>query len=1143
MFKQVLQNLPKKEEGSKEESPQSGTSKFNLSSFLGSSSEFAKKLGGNLLLDSGVFSKEATEKIKLKLEDPLISELLNSIEAKNTQRASEIAFDSEFTKKNQKFLQSGKAVTVAVLNEQLEFAKSLASSGYSVPETLLVDISVQGKSSLVPRALELELYQEDYLEMCLWYLVHQDYTEAAEQLLKNFTKLREYTNYEETLSPEAKLRLLRDQNLLRICLNQTLHLSKDELSTALLDFGASLLNKEHLETALQNECLKFLKRIWVDFSEQKGTYKELLQKGVSELQETLKFSEIIKYYLQRKKPKLVEEALQWPHTNREEGVVNILIKFNKQELAQEFIAQEDSNFSPEDFLSAFKEQLYDLCVGMLDVQAARITLNEPKIQETLVELLEKGETCLQAIEMLSCVGADSWHVELTEQLCEVLETFAKKRTEVLICKAPILHCTLVAETMEKFSSASLKYKSDCNSVAEMYKDLGCELENALKEENQLKYYLTQTDFRGRSVLNIFSENKYYKMLDNYQIGVIVSKMWNGSNRNFGILGASTLYNSLVSSSEEALQFTKRVNYSRPYLFQYWQWKESCSLRLKAYAASSILLLVVYTLLLYSAISSNSFSDMHADTTTQTYLWISWFLIGGVLVQHLNRFLFFRKTKREEFDGWILIDSLMFGGAVLAILDTGSVLEDPSMYNACLHSFMTVLVWLKFMGILLTYKEFGPFLRMIYLMFKESIDFFVIFLCLLVFSASVFTALFNDKSYKFPDFFTSMQSLYASALGSIDLTAFTEYEFLGGIFYGAYLLVSNVVLLNLLIAILSNVYEDLSSRVDSEHSAVLIAHYNHLEWSENYGFLNLLPSPFSYFSFASLPFFAFMKDTSKLNEALSKCFYSVFALGQFLVFLTASAVCVPLMYLKGFFVYSKKSKTANSESSQQKIPASGLKLLQWFFIGVPWLTLVYFRDLYDYWALTYQTPDLKKQTKSSKFDQLVTRQFITDIQTTLKGLAGEEVSVKQLLDAWALVDKLHQEKLSTEEDDELVKDFLSRFSNSRKDSTINLERMRRLLPKKQGGLYKKDYLERAKQVNVPSFMKGIAKFQEKVGSMSIGGVNILNNAGGTKVDLRKLEGLERSMRALEENYKQMLGVARNIRSSIEAQFAYLKTRLN
>ena len=60
---------------------------------------------------------------------------------------------------------------------------------------------------------------------------------------------------------------------------------------------------------------------------------------------------------------------------------------------------------------------------------------------------------------------------------------------------------------------------------------------------------------------------------------------------------------------------------------------------------------------------------------------------------------------------------------------------------------------------------------------------------------------------------------------------------------------------------------------------------------------------------------------------------------------------------------------------------------------------------------------------------------------LKSIKSEEISVNHFLQMW----KMLNPEADTKE--KLIKDYLDQFCNSTTDPTINVERMRRLLPKK------------------------------------------------------------------------------------------------
>jgi hypothetical protein len=121
------------------------------------------------------------------------------------------------------------------------------------------------------------------------------------------------------------------------------------------------------------------------------------------------------------------------------------------------------------------------------------------------------------------------------------------------------------------------------------------LENAVREEMELRHYLTQKDSTGRTVLTIMSENRFYGLLENDNIETIVTKMWNGPKRNYGIVAASTVYKSFSSpsGSEEAMAFGSKMDMTKPYMFHFEQWKASCSLRYNGIAVSTMCLLIFY----------------------------------------------------------------------------------------------------------------------------------------------------------------------------------------------------------------------------------------------------------------------------------------------------------------------------------------------------------------------------------------------------------------------------------------------------------------------------------------------------------------------------------------------------------------------
>lgn len=130
---------------------------------------------------------------------------------------------------------------------------------------------------------------------------------------------------------------------------------------------------------------------------------------------------------------------------------------------------------------------------------------------------------------------------------------------------------------------------------------------------------------------------------------------------------------------------------------------------------------------------------------------------------------------------------------------------------------------------------------------------MIFICLAIASTAIFTAILSGSGTKFEDFQSSGRTLFQAALAAFDLNAFTDNIAYGGFLLSVFLFVSNVMFLNLLIAMLSNVYSELIVKVDSEHRSVVISYFNRFNWDKKYGFLIFLPSPLSYITLLATPF--------------------------------------------------------------------------------------------------------------------------------------------------------------------------------------------------------------------------------------------------------------------------------------------------
>ena len=144
-----------------------------------------------------------------------------------------------------------------------------------------------------------------------------------------------------------------------------------------------------------------------------------------------------------------------------------------------------------------------------------------------------------------------------------------------------------------------------------------------------------------------------------------------------------------------------------------------------------------------------------------------------------------------------------------------VKEDDDEFLSYLYAIIVLIGGIKCLYLIRFTYLLGPLIKMILLMFKD----FMIFLFLIVLNIAIFTVigymLFKEVE-EYSAGYKVSKTLIASALGGFDYAILDSAELgetTGAIFLTFYLLVTSVLALNLLIAILSNVYNEVSVKVN------------------------------------------------------------------------------------------------------------------------------------------------------------------------------------------------------------------------------------------------------------------------------------------------------------------------------------------
>ena len=126
---------------------------------------------------------------------------------------------------------------------------------------------------------------------------------------------------------------------------------------------------------------------------------------------------------------------------------------------------------------------------------------------------------------------------------------------------------------------------------------------------------------------------------------------------------------------------------------------------------------------------------------------------------------------------------------------------------------SMILWMKFLYYLRTQKQFGYLIRMITQVIKDMIPFLVVMLVLIIaFSESIYSLdnnKFLDRELTFGTFFDAQIFVFFNAMGELDMEGF-EHDSIAWTLFFLCAMINLIVMLNLLIAIISETYDKVAS---------------------------------------------------------------------------------------------------------------------------------------------------------------------------------------------------------------------------------------------------------------------------------------------------------------------------------------------
>lgn len=252
-----------------------------------------------------------------------------------------------------------------------------------------------------------------------------------------------------------------------------------------------------------------------------------------------------------------------------------------------------------------------------------------------------------------------------------------------------------------------------------------------------------------------------------------------------------------------------------------------------------------------------------------------------------------------------------------------------------------LYWMKITQYVKFWKKFGFIIKTIELMVQAtSIFMFVYFIQIAAFCSVLYVIYSNNSN--FSTFMAGLRNLFGFSLGQFTFVDDTSvlFDVLISLIIIVFLVISNIVMLNLLIAILSNVFNKLVSRIDLEISYNYYLLHKEYFFDEKYGNLTFFPRTFNFF-LLPVHLLALGLAKPRLTLFFVDFYFTIFFIYTLLFYLICNILLVPLTWLK--FLWLMIMNRYYDLCEHKKVPLSVrlFHMFAWFFGGIFYLIGVIF----------------------------------------------------------------------------------------------------------------------------------------------------------------------------------------------------------
>ena len=639
--------------------------------------------------------------------------------------------------------------------------------------------------------------------------------------------------------------------------------------------------------------------------------------------------------------------------------------------------------------------------------------------EELLSNIGKGKKIELWFNILIYTDFSRWKQTDIKRLISFIESFVKENDEknnILLTANTIMVLAHAWEFLLLIGKTLKIFSRQTQQLIDRIGNLSAKIVENI-DDDLIETIFLGRDFKERSLIKIVTAYRFYNFLSSEKVNSLLDSIWDGANGSdcdgnlidFSLLTylakSDVIYIPGKSISVKEIMTNNYVSdiNNLKFWFQYKFRHDSISYAYLKEIVWSILLVVIFQYInfkyldlfstsQYANLSTVALQKAKVTENISTYNGINFIgmiFTSTMLLLVINKLIFNLISEfKLKYDMWTILDLISSSILLICFWFIGSISANDILdanKKSYIDNFVAVslvVAWIRFFAYFLVIRSISKLIMTFVKMLNDTIGFWFIVVSYLLVVSSIFTTLFGGPS---PDTYgsmsVSMRSMFDCMLGNYNEFTLSRNNTLHTVLRMIHIVLSNIFLVNFLIAILSSAYEYMREMGEFEYKTIKYSYIEKYQIPklDKRGLEELVihPAPMTIFTLILLPFSSVPKTFHDKAELFSKLMFWIENIFIILVFFIYSVLLIPLIFFKMLYNLFRSMKI------YLFVPFAFV----WIIFGFLFLPLYIVRDIYFLVKILWNYSDQEDNTnerikEEAKQDRIVIYNEVIDVMKAI-----------------------------------------------------------------------------------------------------------------------------------------------------------------